>query len=133
MVPPKPLAVLLAALSTFVVGGLWYSPLLFGRAWQRAAGLSDEEVKRGVARTFIVAALSALVFAANLGFFVGGASTLRFGAFAGFATGFGFIAAGLTTSYVFARRPAKLILIDAAYHVVASTAAGVVIGLFGTG
>ncbi|GAB2489384.1 DUF1761 domain-containing protein [Arenimonas alkanexedens] len=28
-------AVLAAALSGFVLGGLWYSPLLFGKAWQR--------------------------------------------------------------------------------------------------
>ena len=38
-------AVLVAAVSGFVLGGLWYSPVLFGRAWQREAGLSDEQLK----------------------------------------------------------------------------------------
>jgi len=28
-------AVLAAAVSSFVLGGLWYSPALFGPAWQR--------------------------------------------------------------------------------------------------
>jgi hypothetical protein len=32
------LAVVVAALSSFMLGGLWYSPALFGKAWQLAAG-----------------------------------------------------------------------------------------------
>ena len=40
------LAVVAAALSMFVIGGLWYGPLL-AKPWQRAAGLSDEQVKSG--------------------------------------------------------------------------------------
>lgn len=129
--PPSPLAVVLAAVSTFLVGGLWYSPLLFGKLWQRAVGLTDEQLKVGVGRIFGVSIVCALVFAANLGFFIGGASSVGFGAFAGFATGFGFVGVGLVTSYVFARRPAKLILVDALYHVVAATLAGMIIGAMG--
>jgi hypothetical protein len=34
------LAVLLAAVAAFAIGALWYSPLLFARAWQREAGLA---------------------------------------------------------------------------------------------
>ena len=33
------LAVLAAAISAFLLGGLWYSPALFQKTWQRAAGL----------------------------------------------------------------------------------------------
>ena len=40
-------AVAAGALATFVVGGLWYSPVLFGKAWQRETGLSDEQLARG--------------------------------------------------------------------------------------
>jgi hypothetical protein len=32
------LAVVVGALIYFVLGALWYSPVLFGRAWQRAIG-----------------------------------------------------------------------------------------------
>ena len=38
MEPVNFIAVLVAALSTFMLGGLWYSKVLFGPAWQRAAG-----------------------------------------------------------------------------------------------
>ena len=33
---------LIAAISAFVIGGLWYSPVLFAKTWQREAGISDE-------------------------------------------------------------------------------------------
>ena len=46
------LGVLLAALATFVVGGLWYS-VLFAKVWQREAGVTDEQLKRGTVRVFV--------------------------------------------------------------------------------
>jgi hypothetical protein len=130
-VPPAPLAVLVAFLSTFVLGGLWYSPLLFGKRWQTLVGLTDEAVGRGLLRVFGVAILAQSLFCLNLGFFIGGASSIAFGTFAGFATGFGFVGAGLVTSYTFARRSLALIAIDAGYHVVAGTVAGLIFGAFG--
>lgn len=39
------LAVLVSALASFAIGSLWYSPLLFGKAWQKAVGLTDEKIK----------------------------------------------------------------------------------------
>src|SRR5690606_35620695 len=41
------LAVGLAALATFMLGGLWYSPALFARAWMRETGLSEEAARAG--------------------------------------------------------------------------------------
>ena len=41
------LAVLAAALSAFLLGGLWYSPAMFQRAWQRGSGLTDEQLQKG--------------------------------------------------------------------------------------
>ena len=40
------LAVIAAALSSFVLGGVWYSAL-FAKVWQREAGLSDEQAAGG--------------------------------------------------------------------------------------
>lgn len=129
--PPHPLAIALAFLSTFLLGGLWYSPLLFGKRWQQLVGISDDRIRSTLARTFAIAAGSGLLFSINLGFFVGGASTVSFGAFAGFATGL-FMTCAITTSYVFARRPLALVAIDASYHLVAATIAGTIVGAFGT-
>ena len=38
-------AVLVAAVSAFVLGGLWYSPMLFGPKWNRDAGMSPDKQK----------------------------------------------------------------------------------------
>ena len=38
------LAVLVAAVVAFVMGGLWYSPLLFGKAWAKLRGIDSAEV-----------------------------------------------------------------------------------------
>lgn len=128
--PPTLLMVVLAVLSTFLIGGLWYSPVLFGRAWQQAVGLSDQTLRATAARTFVVAGVVALVVGTNLGFFIGGKSTLSFGAFAGVATGV-FMAGAVVTTSSFARRPARLIAIDAGYHLLSAAVAGTIIGALG--
>ena len=41
------LAIIAAAISTFVIGGLWYSPAVFGKAWMRENGFTEEDMKKG--------------------------------------------------------------------------------------
>ncbi|MGB4971685.1 MAG: DUF1761 domain-containing protein, partial [Cyclobacteriaceae bacterium] len=40
-------AILVSALSTFLIGGLWYSPAVFGKAWMKENGLTEEDLKKG--------------------------------------------------------------------------------------
>lgn len=122
------LAVAAAALASFVVGGLWYSPLLFHRTWQAAAGLSEADLRGGTGRVFGGSLLCATLAATNLAFFLGPKATTAFGAFAGGAAGLGWVATGLTTTFLFERRPTRLILIDAGYHVVSLTTMGIILG-----
>lgn len=122
----NPLAVALAALSMFVIGGVWYS-LLFAKPWQRAVGLSDEQLRAGVARVFIGSALLAVIVALSLAAFIGRQGAV-FGTVAGLAAGLTFVAAALGITYLFERRPVALFAIDASYHVVAFTAMGAIIG-----
>ena len=49
----NPLAILAATVSAFVLGGVWYSPLLFARSWMQAAGLTEEQTRKAnLARVF---------------------------------------------------------------------------------
>ena len=121
------LAVVVAAAATFVLGAVWYSPILFGRAWQTLVGLSDEDLKKGVGRAFAGAAVCALIGSTNLAFFLGADASLAFGVGAGAATGFGWIATSLTTTFLFERRPMRLIAIEAGYHAVSYTMMGAII------
>src|SRR2546430_4650744 len=61
------LAVLVAALATFVLGAVWYSPVLFAKQWMQAHGYTPEQLeamkRRGVAPAYAVSALCYLVMA----------------------------------------------------------------------
>ena len=40
------LAILVAAATTFMLGGLWYSPILFAKRWMRESGVSEEQTRQ---------------------------------------------------------------------------------------
>ena len=41
------LAVLVAALSSFIVGFFWYNPKVFGTIWMNETGMTEEKAKKG--------------------------------------------------------------------------------------
>ena len=121
-------AVAVAALSSFLVGGLWYSPVLFSKAWTGLVGLTDEELKQGsMLKIFGGSFALALVMSLNLAFFLGPNASITFGVCAGLAGGIGWIAASMGITYLFERRPLKLFAINAGYHVVAFTMMGLIL------
>ena len=64
-------AVLVAGISAFVVGGVWYSPALFGKAWMKDNNLSLETIRSGnKAKIFGWAFILTLIAAANLAMFL---------------------------------------------------------------
>ena len=124
-------AVLAAAVSSFVVGGLWYSPLLFGKAWQREAGLSDEQLKAGnpakiFGGAFVLSLLAAVVFA----LFLGPDPALVFALGAGFSAGLCWVGTSFGIDYLFEHRSLKLFLVNGGYHTVQFTVIGLVLGLW---
>jgi len=123
------LAVVAAAVSAFVIGGVWYSPLAFGRLWQKQVGLSDEQVASHIVRTFVVSGLASVVMALNLAAFIGPEPGVGFATAAGAAAGIGWVAPALGMTYAFARRSLGLWAINAGYHAVSFTVMGVLIGL----
>jgi hypothetical protein len=122
------LGVLVAAISAFVVGGLWYS-VLFAKPWQRAAGVTDDQVRSRVAGTFIGAFLLAVVIALVLAAFIGEGGVV-FGTLAGLAAGLGWVAASIAMVALFERRPFAYIAINGGYAVVSYTAMGAILGAF---
>jgi len=124
------LAVVAAALSTFVVGGVWYSPAGFGRAWMTATGLTDAELqKTGKGRIIALAFLISLAMSANLAMFLADpTTTVTWGATAGFLAGFGWIALGVAMIALFERRSWTYILINGGYMTVAFVLMGIILG-----
>jgi hypothetical protein len=120
-------AILAAATSAFLVGGLWYSPIFLGRAWERANGFS--ETPKADPKVFLPGFLLSLVMAANLAFFLNDAkTTATWGAIAGFLAGFGWVAMGMAVVALFERRSWKYSLINGGYVTVALTLMGLILG-----
>lgn len=122
-------AILVSALSTFLIGGLWYSPAVFGKAWMQENGFVEEDMKKGnMAKIFGLAFVLGLVAAVNLAMFLGPETDMAMGAFYGFLAGFGWVSMFIGTHYLFERKSLKLFLINAGYSVVALTVMGLIIG-----
>ena len=125
------LAIIAAAVAAFVLGGLWYSPALFGKAWQREVGLSDEELKRGnMARIFGTALVLSLIASFVFALFLGPRPSMPLGIGAGFAAGLCWVASSFGMNYLFARRSMRLFLIDGGFHTLQFTLIGTVIALW---
>jgi Protein of unknown function (DUF1761) len=125
------LAVLAAAFSSFVIGGLWYSPMLFGKLWQREAGLSDEQLKAGnPARIFGGAFVLSLMAAAVFAMFLGPAPSLGLALGAGFSAGLCWVAASFGINYLFEHKSLALFLVNGGYHTLQFTVIGLVLGLW---
>lgn len=123
------LAVVAAALSSFVIGGIWYSPLLFCNVWMRVAGLSQEEVQKGnKGKIFGVTAILSFIMALNLAMFLNDPkTTLAWGATAGFLAGIWTFCA-IAMLGLFELRSWTYIFINGLYSTVALTVMGLIIG-----
>mgnify|MGYP000005839846 FL=1 len=60
--PINPIAIPIAAVAALVVGFIWYNPKVFGNAWMKAAGMTEEQIKGGnMAKIFGLALLFAVL------------------------------------------------------------------------
>jgi hypothetical protein len=119
-----------AAIVTFVIGGIWYSPVLFGKIWQREVGLTDQQLANSnMARIFGTALVLSFVAAVVFALFLGPRPSMPLGLGAGFAAGLCWVASSIGINYLFARRSMKLFLIDGGYHTIQFTLIGVIIAL----
>lgn len=124
------LAVMVAAVSTFALGALWYGPIL-GRAWMSASGMTEEKLAgASMGMIFGAAFVLQLLAAIALAMFIGQEAGLRFGVFAGFMAGSFFVATALGVVYLFERRPVALWAIDAGYQILSFTMMGGIIGVW---
>lgn len=127
-------AVLVATLSTFLVGWLWYGPL-FGEKWMNTVGLSEEQIKSGdMGKIFGFAFLFELIMALNLAVFLTGSPeademmNAQMGAFYGFLVGFGWVFFALAVNSLYEQKSWKYIFINGGYWTVTFTVMGLILG-----
>ncbi len=124
------LAVLVSTVVGFMIGGLWYGPL-FGKAWLKAVGKTEEDLTGGAAPfviSFFTSAATAIVLALLVNAL--GLTTAGEGVTLGLAVGIGFIAAAMASDYAFCGWRMSLWVIQAGYRVVYSVVMGVILCLW---
>ena len=115
-------AVVASAIAYWVLGALWYSPLLFSRPFIALKGWTPEQVAAIQAESHAgeigLALLSSLVLAYALAHLVKftGAETARTGALTGFWLWLGFVLTTNLNTVLFEFRPLGLYLINSGYH-----------------
>ena len=124
-------AVLAAGLSSLILGGLWYSPVLFGKAWSAASGVTEAQMNAAnpvqtLGTTFVLATIGAAVFA----MFLGPRPAPMFATAAGLSAGLCWVAGSFGINYLFEQRPLRLFLINGGYHTLQYTLIGLVLGLW---
>ncbi|KOF02884.1 uncharacterized protein DUF1761 [Roseivirga ehrenbergii] len=129
------LAVVVSTVAYFALGAIWYGPL-FGKAWQRGVGLSDEELKKAnMGKLFGSALILSFVVSFGMAMFFYGFGEnpdmdATMGGMMGLMTGLFFIIPSTALNYNFARKGVGLIMIDSLYHTIAFTIIGVILGVW---
>ncbi|MEQ8315579.1 MAG: DUF1761 domain-containing protein [Gammaproteobacteria bacterium] len=121
-------ATVVAAASSFLLGGLWYSKLLFEKAWVRESGAPEQPGHP--AMVFGLSFLFSLIAAVAFAVYLGPAPELARAVTSGFVVGLCFVATSFGINYQFANRGFLLLAIDGGYHIGQFVLFGVVLGLW---
>lgn len=126
------LAVFVSGVVIFLLGGVWYSKLLFAKPWVALMGKSEEEMKANAGPMpviFLIAFLCGLLTAYVLAAFLNHHQplTIARGAKIGAACWLGFTAPSTLATAMFSQIPKKLWAINVGYDLVAYVLAGIIL------
>ena len=132
------LAILVAAASTMILGFLWYSPLLFAKAWTREMGYDPndkgkmDEMRKSAGPAYGGSLAASLLSAFTLALILHGmrAESLHFGLMASFHIWLGFVATVQFTGALFAKQSMKLFAINTGYQLACYLAMGAILVLW---
>ena len=119
----RALVIFVSALVAFLVGALWYSPVLFAKAWMKAQGHSPEKLaamQKTAGRAYAVSFLCFLLMAFVLHIVLTtlGAGDFVSGALWGAVIWLGFAFTIGLTANVYSDKPLAAFLIDGGYQLV---------------
>jgi len=129
------LAVLVAAVSTMVVGFLWYSPILFAKPWMLEMGYDPDdkakvqEMQKGAGPAYLGSFLASLVSAFILALFFHWlhVQSLEFGLLVVFHVWLGFVTTVQLTGVLFMKQSMKLFAINTGYQLASYLAMGAIL------
>jgi hypothetical protein len=127
------LAVLVAATVAFVVGGIWYAPLLFGEGWQTNPRLPEHLRAHKPALIFGLGFLLSLIAALMFAIFLGPHPPMQVAVVTGCVAGMAWVATGFARNYrsrVSIGKSLELSLINGGFHTVQFMVLGLVFANF---
>lgn len=124
------MAIIAAAVSMFLIGGVWYSKALFANVWMKENNLTEEQLaKSNKAKTFGLSFLFSLIMAFNLAMFISDESIdFTMAIFYSLCVGLGWIALAFGIVALFELRSWRYIFINGGYMVISFLVMGIIIG-----
>lgn len=126
-------AVLVSGVSAFVLGWVWYSPALFGKAWIAGMGWSEKQMQEnkggGMLKPFSLTFLGSVIMAYVLAYvlaYTGTASLYEAMQVAAWLW-LGFVVTTTSSSYLFERKPFSFYFINVSYHFVSLLVASAIL------
>lgn len=121
-------AVFVSAVAYFLIGALWYSPLLFAKQWISALDLKPEDIQSSpvvylstfIGILIIVFILAVMVILINT-------NTLLGGMFVGAIAGVGFVLTTTAINNLYAGRSLSLTLVTSGYHIAGFIVSGIIL------
>ena len=120
------MAVIVSAAANFLLGWLWYSPMLFGKQWMKMMGFDklskaqQADMKKKMGVSIFMGIVTSFVIAYILAHFVAytGSTTIGMGMQTGFWIWLGFIATTMMGTVLWEGKPWKLYFINVGYYLV---------------
>jgi hypothetical protein len=128
------LAVLVAAVVMFVLGGLWYSPVLFGKKWMVLMGLTEADIQSAGAKqkmplqyagVFVCALVTSFGLALLTNHFE--PHSVLHGVMLGFGCWLCFAGATSFGTALFSMKPLPLWMINSGYNLVSFIIASIIV------
>jgi hypothetical protein len=127
-------AILVSGIAIFMIGGLWYSPVLFAKPWVRLMGKTEDEMraKAGGAGSYVAVFGCGLLTAFALALVLGHVGTVTIGGalVVAFVCWLGFTGATSFGSALFSAQPLALWAINSGYNLVAFVVAATILTLW---
>ncbi len=126
-------AVLVSAIVVWILGSLWYSPILFGKMWMKLSGFKESDMrkakKKGMIKEYIIMLVGSFITAYVLAHFVSytNSTTILDGGVLGAWLWIGFIAPIALGMVLWEGKPVKLYLINTGYYLVSLVIMGAIL------
>lgn len=125
------LNIIVAAVAYMALGAIWYSPMLFGKAWMKGIGKTKEQLTANASpMNYILALVFSFIAAYGIARIMvwTNRGSISDGIVIGLLAGVCFVLASMGVNDLFEKRPTGLTVINVLYHIVGFIVIGVIIG-----